>query len=45
MSQGVRGKLATLLFLIALLFGNTSLIAGLDMKVVFPPQAFLLSCA
>jgi hypothetical protein len=35
-SQGVRAKLATLLFLIALLFGNTSLIAGLEMESGLP---------
>ena len=45
MSQGVRGKLATLLFLIALLFGNTSLIAGLERGGGLPAAGiFALVC-
>jgi hypothetical protein len=45
MSQGVRGKLATLLFLIALLFGNTSLIAGLEREGGLPAAGiFALVC-
>jgi hypothetical protein len=45
MSQGVRAKLATLLFLIALLFGNTSLIAGLEMEGGLPAACiFALVC-
>ena len=45
MSQGVRAKLATLLFLIALLFGNTSLIAGLGMEGGLPAAGiFALVC-
>jgi hypothetical protein len=35
-NQGVRAKLATLLFLIALLLGNVSLIGGLEMEGGMP---------
>jgi hypothetical protein len=39
-NQGVRAKLATLLFLIALLLGNVALIGGLEMEGGIPAAGF-----
>lgn len=45
MSSGERGKLATLLFLIALLFGNISLIAGFESEEGVPAACvFAAAC-